>query len=252
MIEYQIEFLKHLAVDAISDDSCYVFSTGLQSPLINLLIFKKQDVKDITPIIDKATRFFAEHKNIPWGINIVDDEYSSNIKNILLEMGFQNICQRYEIDTEIKQINTSNLSEKDIIEVSDADMLDDWVIPITSAFEAAAQDSKLYLDLSKKAFSSNSNRLKHFILYENDKPISSATLCFFDKIARLDNVATLKEKQGLGYGKKIVQYCTNKSKLAGSNRMVFESSKQGIKLYRKLGFSETGKSYIYSKFSLDE
>lgn len=252
MIEYQIEFWKHLAVDAISDDSCYVFSTGLQSPLINLLIFKKQDIKDITPIIDKATRFFAEHKNIPWGINIVDDEYSSNIKNILLEMGFQNICQQYEIDTEIKQINTSNLSEKDIIEVSDADMLDDWVIPITSAFEAAAQDSKLYLDLSKKAFSSNSNRLKHFILYENDKPISSATLCFFDKIARLDNVATLKEKQGLGYGKKIVQYCTNKSKLAGSNRMVFESSKQGIKLYRKLGFSETGKSYIYSKFSLDE
>lgn len=252
MIEYQIEFWKHLAVDAISDDSCYVFSTGLQSPLINLLIFKKQYVKDITPIIDKATRFFAEHKNIPWGINIVDDEYSSNIKNILLEMGFQNICQQYEIDTEIKQINTSNLSEKDIIEVSDADMLDDWVIPITSAFEAAAQDSKLYLDLSKKAFSSNSNRLKHFILYENDKPISSATLCFFDKIARLDNVATLKEKQGLGYGKKIVQYCTNKSKLAGSNRMVFESSKQGIKLYRKLGFSETGKSYIYSKFSLDE
>ena len=252
MIEYQIEFWKHLAVDSISDDTSYIFSTGLQSPLINLLIFKKQDIRDITSIIDTATKFFAEHKNIPWGINIVDDGHSKNITNILLEKGFQNICQQYEMDTEIEQINTGDLSDVNIIEVSDADMLDDWVIPITSAFEAAAQDSKLYLDLSKKAFNSNSNRLKHFILYENDRPISSATLCFFDKIVRLDNVATLKEKQGLGYGKKIVQYCTNKSKLAGSNRMVFESSKQGIRLYRKLGFSETGKSYIYSKFSLDE
>ncbi len=252
MIEYQIEFWKHLAIDEISDDNSYIFSTGLQSPLINLLIFRKQNIKDINLIIDIATKFFAKHNNIPWGINIIDDEYSQNIKNILLEKGFKNICQQYEMDTNIEQINTSNLSDTNIIEVSDADMLDDWVIPIASAFEAAAQDSKLYLDLSKKAFNNDSNRLKHFILYENDKPISSATLCFFNKVARLDNVATLKEKQGLGYGKKIVQYCTNKSKLAGSNRMVFESSQQGIKLYRKLGFLETGKSYIYSKFSLDE
>ena len=252
MIEYQIEFWKHLAIDEISDDNSYIFLTGLQSPLINLLLFRKQNIKDINLIIDIATKFFAKHNNIPWGINIIDDEYLQNINNILLEKGFKNICQQYEMDTNIEQINTSNLSDTNIIEVSDADMLDDWVIPIASAFEAAAQDSKLYLDLSKKAFNNDSNRLKHFILYENDKPISSATLCFFNKVARLDNVATLKEKHGLGYGKKIVQYCTNKSKLAGSNRMVFESSQQGIKLYKKLGFLETGKSYIYSKFSLDE
>jgi hypothetical protein len=102
MIEYQIEFWRHLAVDTISDDTCYVFSAGLQSLLINLLVFKKQDIKDTTPIIDTTTRFFAEHKNTPWSINIVDNEYSINIKNILLAIGFKNIYQQYEIDVEIK------------------------------------------------------------------------------------------------------------------------------------------------------
>lgn len=250
MIEYQIEFWKHLAVDEISNDTIYIFSTGLQSPLINLLILRKQNIKDIHSITDTASEFFTKHNNIPWGINIIDDEYSKNIITQLSDKGFKSICQQYEMDTDIELVSTSTLSNTSIIEVSDADMLDDWVIPIADAFEAAAQDTELYLDLNKKAFNSDSNRLKHFILYENDKPIASATLCFFDKVARLDNVATLRKKQGLGYGKKIIQYCTNKSKLAGSNKMVFESSQQGIKLYRKLGFSEIGKSYIYSKFSL--
>ena len=62
MIEYQIEFWKHLAIDEISDDNSYIFSTGLQSPLINLLIFRKQNIKDINLIIDIATKFFVKHK----------------------------------------------------------------------------------------------------------------------------------------------------------------------------------------------
>ena len=35
--------------------------------------------------------FFVEAKNIPWGINIFDNEYLTNIKNIFLEIGFKNI-----------------------------------------------------------------------------------------------------------------------------------------------------------------
>jgi hypothetical protein len=69
--------------------------------------------------------------------------------------------------------------ETDIIEVPDTNMLDDWAILITSAFEAAGQDSKLYIDLSKKSFNSDSNRLKYFLLYRNDRHISSARLYFF-------------------------------------------------------------------------
>ena len=251
MIKYQIEFWKHLAVDEISNDSIHMFATSLQTPMLNLLLFRQQNIKDITPIINTASEFFKNHNNIPWGINIIDDEHSNNINMQLLDSGFKNICQQYEMNTDISLVNTSNLPRSHIIEVSEPDLLDDWIIPIANAFESTPQDALLYLNLNKTAFKKNSNLLRHFILYDNDKPTSSATLCFFDKIARLDNVSTLKEKQGLGHGKKIVQYCTHTSKLSGSTSITFESSKQGINLYRKLGFSEVGKSTIYSKFSLD-
>lgn len=250
MIEYQIEFWKHLAVDQISNDNIYTFTTGLQSPLINLLIFRKQNIGDIGPTIKIASKFFAKNGNIPWGINIIDNQYSQNIINQLSDNGFKSICQQYEVKTDIKLIKSNILPNTNIVEVSSSDMLDDWIIPIASGFQSSAQDTKLYLNLIKKAFNSDSNLLKHFILYENGKPITSASLYFVEEIARLDNVSTLREKQGLGYGKKIVQYCANKSRLAGSKRMEFESSEQGIKLYRKLGFLEVGKSYIYSKFSI--
>lgn len=252
MIEHQIEFWQHLAIDAILNDDAYIFSLGIQNPLINLIILRKQNIQDITPIIDTASEFFTKHDNTPWGINIINDEYSKNIKNQLLNSGFKSICQQYEMNTDVELVCSNILLNANIVEVTDSDMLDDWVIPITSGFQAAAQDTKLYLKLVKKAFNSDSNLLKHFILYENDKPITSASLCFFEEVARLDNVATLKEKQGLGYGKKIVQYCANKSKLSGSKRIEFESSEQGIKLYRKLGFTEVGTSNIYSKFSIEE
>ncbi len=245
MIDYQIKFWEHLAVDSISNDDAYIFITGLQSPVINLVILKKQNEANIKSVIDKASDFFTKHK-APWGVNIIEDEASQNIINYLTNRDFKKICTQYEIDTKISSLNTNIISNPNIIEVTNSTELQDWVIPIADAFDSAAQDTELYFQLNKKAFESNSNILKHFVLYDNNTPISSATLSFFNKTARLDNVATLKTKQGHGFGKEIIQYCINKSQNSNCNRMVFESSEEGIHLYRKLGFSETGKSYIYS------
>lgn len=84
------------------------------------------------------------------------------------------------------------------------------------------------------------------MLYEDTIPVSSATLAIHSNVARLDNVATVKEQQGRGYGKKIIEYCVQKARKSGCEYMVFEGSEQGIKLYRKMGFTETAMSYIYS------
>jgi len=245
MIDYQIKFWEHLAIDSISNDDAYIFATGLQSSMINLVILKKQSKDNIESVIDEASTFFAKH-NVPWGVNIIEDKNSQNIINYLTDRDFKKVCTQYEMDTKINSLNVNITSNPKIIEVINSAELQDWVIPIANAFDAAAQDAELYFLLNKKSYESDSNILKHFVLYDNNAPISSATLSFFNETARLDNVATLKAKQGLGFGKEIIQYCINKSLDSNCNRMIFESSEEGISLYRKLGFSETGKSYIYS------
>jgi GNAT superfamily N-acetyltransferase len=246
MIEYQIEFWKHLAIDSITLDEAFIFASGIETPLINLVLFKKQSKHALKKVLPIAEEFFKKHK-LPWGMNIIEDKDSEDIIDELINRGYKNINQQYEIDSEISALNidTKPLSPN-IIEVTNSSDLKDWAYPVTSAFEIDAQSSKAYLRLIKNSFESDSNILRHFTLYNNDQPISSASVCFFDKIARLDNVSTVKEKQGQGFGRKIIQFCINLAKQENCGRMIFESSKEGIDLYRKLGFSETGKSYIYS------
>lgn len=245
MIEHQIEFWKHLAIDSISNDDAYIFATGFKSPLINLVILKNQKHDSIEPLINKAKEFFKKN-NVPWGVSIVEDDSSPKIIDDLTRLGFKKICRQYEIDTNIISLNKNTPSNKDVIEVTNSEMLKEWVIPIADAYESAAQDTNLYYQLNKKAFESESNILKHFILYNDGKPTCSASLSFFNQTARLDNIATIKEKQRLGFGKIITQHCINRAQKEHCQRMTFESSEEGINLYRKLGFSETGNSYIYS------
>jgi hypothetical protein len=58
----------------------------------------------------------------------------------------------------------------------------------------------------------------------------------------------LKWSRNLGYGTKIIQYCINKSHSYGAKHIVFESTTEGLGLYKKLGFFEMRKSYVYSLY----
>ena len=119
MIDYQIKFWEHLAVDSISNDDAYIFATGLQSPAINLVILKKQSEASIESIIDKASIFFAKH-DLPWGVNIIEDENSQNIINYLTDRNFKKICTQYEIDTQISSLNTNIISNPSIVKVTNS------------------------------------------------------------------------------------------------------------------------------------
>ena len=250
MIKYQIEFWKHLAKEEISDENFYIFTSGIPTSVLNLVILKKQNLKNALHAIEVADEFFTK-LDTPWGINIIEDQSSDAIITKLEEQGFKQIVMQHEINSSIKSLTSDtkldNNSDVKIIEVLNEEELNQWILPISDAFEATEQETTLYLDIIKKAFNRQENRLKHFILYDKHQLVGSATLGLFDDVARLDNIATLKSKQRNGYGKKIVQYCMKKASRNGAKRMIFESSEAAINLYRKLGFSDTSKSYIYSK-----
>ena len=111
MIDYQIKFWEHLAVDSISNDDAYIFITGLQSPVINLVILKKQNEANIKSVIDKASEFFTKHK-APWGVNIIEDEASQNII-IAVRYGLRRCSNRavhgiINLDNVIELLDISN------------------------------------------------------------------------------------------------------------------------------------------------
>ena len=244
-IQYQIHFWDSFAKESFATEDSFVFTTGIKNSLVNLVILKKQNLQALTSILPKAQDFFDRHK-VPWGINIIDDSSAKEILPFLENRKFRKICTQFEMQTELDTLPQISTLTPNIKEVINADMLRNWTMPVASGFEATSEDAELYYKLTKAAFSKKSNPLMHFVLYEDTTPVSSATLAIYDKVARLDNVATVKELQGQGHGEKIIEYCVERARKLGSKYMVFESSQQGISLYRKMGFAETAMSYIYS------
>ena len=244
-IQYQIHFWNSFAKESFATEDSFVFTTGIKNSLVNLMILKKQNLQALASILPKAQDFFDRHK-VPWGINIIDDSSVKELLPFLENKKFKKICTQFEMETKLDTLPQISTLAPNIKKVVNTDMLRNWTVPIASGFESTPEDTELYYKLIKMAFNKKSNPLMHFVLYEDTIPVSSATLAIHDNVARLDNVATVKELQGQGRGEKIIKYCVGKARKLGSKYIVFESSKQGISLYRKMGFTETAMSYIYS------
>ena len=244
ILQYKIYFWNSYAKESFSTEDAFVFTTGIQSPFFNLVLLKKPNLGTLESILPKAHDFFYRHQ-VSWGVNVIDNLSTQLLFPYLEDRNFKKINTEHELDTELS-IFPSVSPCSSVKEVINVNMLRDWAIPVESGFGVSKQRIDHFYKLTEAAFNKEANKLKYFVLYENNEPISAATLAIHDKIARLDSVATVKHKQGQGYGGKIVEYCIAYAQKSGSMRMVFEGSKQGIYLYRKIGFTETGLSYIYS------
>ena len=97
-IQYQIYFWNSFAKESFATENAFVFTTGIKSPLINLIILKKQNLQTLTTILPKAQAFFDRHK-VPWGINIIDDLSAKEFFPFLKNKGFKKICTQFEMET---------------------------------------------------------------------------------------------------------------------------------------------------------
>jgi GNAT superfamily N-acetyltransferase len=244
-IQYQINFWDSFAKESFKFPGAFAFVTGLKTPLVNLLLLEQQNMETLQTVLPRAQIFFAQH-NVPWGVNVIDNGSSKEIITFLKNNGFKNICRQFQVEPRIDSLLGDFVATGDIRQVTDVNMLLDWIIPVANAFEAAVSDSNLYRKLVKNAFDKEKNSSKHFVLYSNNKPVSSATLTIINDVARLDNVATVKELQNQGFGKQIIGHSVERARSAGAKYIVFESSEAGINLYKKMGFVEINTSSIYS------
>ncbi|MDP4708839.1 MAG: GNAT family N-acetyltransferase [Rickettsiaceae bacterium] len=244
-IQYQIDFWDSFAKESLKFPGAFAFVTGLQTPLLNLLVLEQQNLDTLQLVLPRVESFFGEH-NVPWGVNIIDGRSSKEIICFLKNNDFKNICAQFQMQTRLDALTNNFVDQHNIKQVTDSDMLLDWMIPVANAFEATASDSIMYRELVANAFNKEKNTFEHFVLYINNKPVSSATLTITNEVARLDNVATVKKLQNQGFGKQIIAFSVERARNAGAKHIFFESSEAGIHLYKKMGFIEINTSSIYS------
>jgi ribosomal protein S18 acetylase RimI-like enzyme len=86
-----------------------------------------------------------------------------------------------------------------------------------------------------------------YVGYRNNEPVSTAATVTAAGAVGVYNVATLPGHQGCGYGEAIMRYALDRAREQhGIERTVLQSTREGLKLYRRMGYSEVTKVAVYS------
>ncbi len=80
--------------------------------------------------------------------------------------------------------------------------------------------------------------MRHFLAWQDDVPVATATLVLGAGVAGIYNVTTLEAFRGRGIGTAITLTALAAARAAGYRIGILHSSTAGLSVYRKLGFQE--------------
>lgn len=109
-----------------------------------------------------------------------------------------------------------------------------------------------YLDAARGAWQRNhgSGKLRYFMMYDGERPVSVAALTVQDGIGYISNVGSLPEVRGQGYGKAITLFCVDQSMRHGNiyHCLATEAGHYPYDFYTKLGFIKQFSAVGYTKY----
>ncbi len=229
-------FWNSLGADELVLKNISAYATHIPSPYFNL-VHLHTPLESITQEIPQIEDFF---KDTPWNIEVREDLESKILTRNLNAMGF------YAHETVVAMMIEPQTypNSLDIKDTNNA--LEEWITPLTPAFESTAEISAAYMNAHKKALAKNS-KFYHFTAYEQNIPVASITISMHNDLARIDDVGVDPAFQKKGYGTEIVKYALSYAKTLGAKYCFLEASTAGAPMYEKLGFRPLFKNIIYSR-----
>lgn len=86
----------------------------------------------------------------------------------------------------------------------------------------------------------------HFLLLEDDKPVSTGRFRQTEKGIKIERIATLKEARGKGFASKMIRYVIQEAKkrYPENNYFYLHAQVDVMPLYASLGFAPFGGTFI--------
>lgn len=130
--------------------------------------------------------------------------------------------------------------------------LSDWSKPLITAFPVVNEldcdnDESIideYIRYHQRALDKQIN-IMHFVLFNQQTPVSSLTLTLHNDIARLDDIGTDIEFQRQGFATTLIKYALQICSQHRIKQCYLEASSDGLSVYQKLGFKSIFKYHSY-------
>lgn len=226
-----------------TDDYLLCYSDVIDDYFWNIAYLKNAYSKDK---LEKLESEFKSLNNKPSSVYIGrSDECYENNKHLLLENGYKlNDTDVYMALDRIIPIDI-NL---DIRIVENEKEYNDYMKVLSSAYNDSIEnpEENVYADCITEGYYNaikstiGDNTHMHIVAYDNEVPVSVATLSYIDGIAGINNVGTAQGFWNKGYGKQVVKYAINKFQELGGTLLTLstEYHSKNQTIYENLGFKE--------------
>lgn len=251
-LDMQFNLLKGMFFEKKEENEKYILctSTLMDDTFWNLAYLKSKiyeaDILEIESKLSKKNR-------IPCLYIGRDDIYYKENKELILDNGYRindtdvfMILDKYkDVDVNIRVKIVENEKE-----------YNDFMKVLSSAYNDNIENAKenVYADAVTKCYydavkmSINKGKTYHIIGYDNNMPVSVATLNIFNEIGGINNVGTAQGYWNKGYSKQVLTYLIKLFKEKGGKDLLLctEYYSKNQTYYEKLGFREI---YIMEQYT---
>lgn len=92
--------------------------------------------------------------------------------------------------------------------------------------------------------------MKGYIGYAEKRPVSMVSTVIGAEAVGIYSLATLAEHQGCGYGETVMRFALHEARTAtGLTRSVLQTTKSGMRLYKRMGYKQVTKFRVYNRES---
>ena len=251
-LNMQYVLLKGMFFDNKRDTDNYVLCTSkvMDDSFWNIAYLKNKISKEILNNLEEEFKSINRTPSIYLGKN--DTSYNEN-KELLLANGYTlNNTDVYMILEKAKKVDINKQTK--IIE--NEKEYNDFMKVLSSAYNDSIESANenVYADAVTDCYYNaikntlNSKEHIHIIVYNNDIPVSVATLNYVDGIGGINNVGTSQGHWNKGYGKQLISYLINVFEKSGGEVLTLctEYHSKNQQFYEKLGFKE---KYIMEQYT---
>lgn len=229
--EYFFSSISQQAHNFGSGASAYL--TGVDAGSLNLLIIKQCDV-NISAVLKDGIRIFDD-AGLPFTV-LLSENIATQFTTILRDDGFVPAYETLTMQLVMKDFMPKECMNDEFDIRCTNQRLDDWALPLESAFASNATLMMQYRLRHQSAIDAQ-KQFFHFSLYVENRAVCSLTLSINNGFARLDDIGTDVDFQGQGYATALIRHALQYIDRSAVSHCFLEASSQGASIYRKAGFS---------------
>jgi ribosomal protein S18 acetylase RimI-like enzyme len=191
--------------------------------------------------------FYAARNALPMAWGITPGCQPANLSNALETRGFKRLQRAIGMFIDLEQVDSVSAPDRlhQLIQVSNRQQLDQWLIPLRQGFDFSAAMMDGFSEMFERQGFGDRLPWRLLVGMVEDQPVCCARLFFAAGVAGLYHVATVPGARQQGFGTEITLAAIQMAKALGYPTVVLIASSAGYSLYHRLGFRDCGSAEVY-------